>query len=226
MGAVFITATGTDVGKTFVTAGLIRHLHTEKKSVTALKPVMSGYDPAISKDSDAGVLLQALGRDISETEIAAISPWRYLAALSPDMAAAREGKTLDVDALIAFCRKQMENETPLLIEGVGGVMVPLDARRTVLDWMVALACPVILVTGSYLGAISHTLGALEVLKLSNLDVRALVVSETDGSTVPLAETVDTLTRFGKGIDIVTLPRMKTPDAQHPAFAQITDLLRL
>ena len=70
MSAVFITATGTDIGKTFVTAGLIRHLRALGRDVDALKPVMTGFDPAHPEASDAGVLLAALGRPI----IAAADP--------------------------------------------------------------------------------------------------------------------------------------------------------
>ena len=66
----------------------------------------------------------------------------------------------------------------MLIEGVGGIMVPLDERHTVLDWMSALRLPVLLVAGSYLGTISHTLTALHVLAQRNLDIAAVVVSES------------------------------------------------
>ncbi len=90
MSAIFITATGTDIGKTFVTAGLIRHLRASGREVDALKPVMTGFDPAHPEASDAGVLLAALGRPVTAAEIARISPWRFSAPLSPDMAARRE----------------------------------------------------------------------------------------------------------------------------------------
>ena len=62
MAGVFITGTGTDVGKTFITAALLRHLRDAGKPVDAIKPVLSGFDPANAQDSDPGVLLAALGR--------------------------------------------------------------------------------------------------------------------------------------------------------------------
>ena len=158
MSAVFITATGTDIGKTFVTAGLIRHLRASGREVDALKPVMTGFDPAHPEASDAGVLLAALGRPIIAAEIARISPFRFSAPLSPDMAARRERRDIDFNALTEFSAGAAARaKGTLLIEGIGGVMVPLDDRHTVLDWMVALTCPVILVTGSYLGSLSHAL---------------------------------------------------------------------
>ena len=221
MGAVFVTATGTDIGKTFVTAGLVRRLRAQGSEADAIKPVMTGYDPRRAENSDAGMLLRALGRETTPETVAAMSPWRYSAPLSPDMAAALENTSLDVDALIAHSRAAIAGTRgTLLIEGVGGIMVPLDARRTVLDWMIALDVPLILATGSYLGTISHTLTALDVLRRARLDVRAIVVNESPGSTVPLTETVATLGRFAAGIALVPLPRLAEPASDHPAFSEI------
>lgn len=225
MGTLFVTSTGTDIGKTFVSAGLIRHWRREGRTVDALKPVMSGYDPQQAATSDAGCLLRALGHTVDEPNVARIAPWRYRAPLAPDLAAAKEGRTLEVEALVAFCRERIgANDGTLLIEGVGGIMVPLDETKTVLDWMVALAAPVLLVTGSYLGTISHTLTALTVLELSRLDVRAIAVSDSPGSTVELADTVDTLERFGRGVPVVGIPRLASGEAEHPAFAELAALL--
>jgi dethiobiotin synthetase len=162
--AIFITATGTDVGKTFVAASLIRQLRQMGRLVDAIKPVVSGFDPARAAASDPGVLLHALGLPVTQQELDRISPWRFSAALSPDLAAQREGRNIDVDVVISFCQTAIDQRRDiLLIEGVGGIMVPLDGERTILDVMMALQLPLILVTGSYLGAISHTLTAVDAL---------------------------------------------------------------
>ena len=225
MSAVFITATGTDIGKTFVTAGLIRHLRALGREVDALKPVMTGFDPAHPEASDAGVLLAALGRPIIAAEIARISPYRFSAPLSPDMAARRERRDIDFNALTEFSAGAAARaEGTLLIEGIGGVMVPLNDRHTVLDWMVALTCPVILVTGSYLGSLSHALTSIDALGPRSIAIRAVVVNETPGSTVTLPDTVATLTRFAAPIPVVALPRLSAMDATHPALAQIAGML--
>jgi dethiobiotin synthetase len=225
MTAIFVTATGTDIGKTFVTAGLIRHLRAAGRSVDALKPVMTGFDPAAAASSDAGVLVSALGRPASAAEIARIAPWRYAAPLSPDMAARREGRTLDFDTIVEFCRRAIaSHQGMLLVEGIGGVMVPLDERHTVLDWMAALNIPVLLVAGSYLGSLSHTLTCLDVLARRALMVKALVVNETPDSSVPLADTVETLSRFAGAISVISIPRLNRVDATHPAFASVAALL--
>src|SRR5690348_2147548 len=131
MSAVFVTGTGTDVGKTFVTAALIRILRERRRSVDALKPVATGFDPALVDSSDSGILLAALDRPATPATLDRVTPWRYAAPLSPDMAAQREGRALDFDALVAFTRGAVaEARDILLIEGIGGVMVPLDERHT------------------------------------------------------------------------------------------------
>src|SRR5215472_18787443 len=123
MVSYFVTATGTDIGKTFVTAGLIRALRRGGRAASALKPVVSGFDAARAAESDPGRLLAAMGEGITEGALNRIAPWRFAAPLSPDMAAAREGREIDFDALIEYCRRALkEPSAPLFIEGVGGAM--------------------------------------------------------------------------------------------------------
>jgi dethiobiotin synthetase len=223
--AVFVTATGTDIGKTFVTAGLIRRFRQVGRSVGAIKPVVTGFDPAAAAGSDPGILLSALGRPIDPDEIARISPWRFQAAASPDIAAEREGRALDFNAVVEFSRRAMAAKNDLLlIEGVGGIMVPLDARHTVLDWMTALRLPLILVAGSYLGTISHTLTTLHVLSHRKLDIAAIVVSESPQSPVPLEDTIGTIARFADSIEVIGLPRLAAGAEPHPAFERLASLI--
>jgi dethiobiotin synthetase len=224
MGAIFVTSTGTNIGKTFVAAGLIRVCRDRGVVVHALKPVVSGFESATAETSDPGLLLKALGRPRSAAEIERVAPWRFRAPLAPDLAAAREGRTLDFGALIAFCRNAMRTcEGTLYIEGVGGVMAPLDADHTVLDWMALLGVPLLLVTGSYLGSISHTLTALHVLAQHKLDVATIIVSESAQSPVALEDTIQSLRRFSGAIPLVGLPRLPGGIAQHPAFTEIAGL---
>ena len=123
MAAYFVTSTGTDIGKTFVTAALIRYLRESNQPVQALKPVVSGYDASVAETSDPAVLLDALGRPVTAEEVNRIAPWRFRAPLSPDLAAAREGRRIDFDELIKFSRTAIDAATgPLFIEGVGGIM--------------------------------------------------------------------------------------------------------
>jgi dethiobiotin synthetase len=203
--AIFITSTGADVGKTFVVASLIRHLRQLGHTVDAIKPIVSGYDPAQAAASDLGTLIAALGLPFSPETIEHIAPWRFRATLSPDLAAKFEGRSIDVDAVVAYCQTAIERRRDvLLIEGVGGIMAPLDEHRTILDVMMALHLPLILVTGTYQGTISHTLTALDSLFRRDMNVLATIVSETPGSTVPLQEVVASIARFTE--PVIGLPR--------------------
>ena len=221
MSAYFVTSTGTDIGKTFVTAGLIRALRAKAEKVSALKPVVSGFDMATAALSDPGVLLGALDVPVTTEALEDMSPWRFAAPLSPDMAATREGKALDFDAIVALCQKAIaEAPGTLFIEGVGGVMVPLDRNRTVLDWMAALALPLVMVTGSYLGTISHTLTALDVVLRRGLTVKALIINDSGDGAVPLKETEASLRRFHPRVTIATIPRVKRPLDADANFAAL------
>jgi dethiobiotin synthetase len=225
MTAVFITATGTDIGKTFVTAGLIRHIRGAGGAVAAIKPIVSGFDPGAWQGSDPAILLAALGRPVALEEVERISPWRFKAPLSPHMAGKREGRAIVFQDVVEFCRRSMAgNRGVLLIEGVGGIMVPFDDRRTVLDLMSVLRIPAILVAGSYVGTISHTLSALEVMARRNLDIAVVVVSESEGSAASLEETIATVERFADAIDVVGIPRLAPGVDDHAAFARVAALI--
>jgi dethiobiotin synthetase len=185
----FVTSTGTGVGKTYVTAALIRQARAKGLTVAATKPLISGFDKSEIATSDTGVILAALGEAPTLEAAEKISPWRYKAPLAPSMAARAEGRSLDCGALFAHGRAVLADEADLiLIEGVGGVMVPLDDTRTVLDWICALDAQVLLVVGDYLGAISHTLTAVEVLHARGATLAAVIVNQGEGSEVPFEDT--------------------------------------
>jgi dethiobiotin synthetase len=203
----FITATGTDLGKTWLAAGIVAASRARGTPVRALKPVMSGYDETDPAASDAGILLAKVSLRTTAQTVAGISPWRFAAPLSPDLAAAREGRSIDFDALLAWCRAEIAaNPGLLLIEGIGGVMVPLDARHTVRDWIAALGVPALLVAGSYLGALSHALTALAALREVGVAPAAIVVNESAGSTVSVEDTVSALLPHTGGVAIHALRR--------------------
>jgi dethiobiotin synthetase len=210
---LFITSVGTGIGKTLVTAILCHQLTGMGRKVAALKPVVSGFlqgDPA----SDPALILRSLGKEPTQQAIAAIAPWRFALPVSPHLAARREGRASSLEEVAAFCCEQEPGASDvLLIEGAGGVMTPIDHTQTNLDLIIRLGHPVILVTGSYLGAISHTLTALFVLHASGVGMRGIVVSESLDST-GLAETVDSLKGFaGDLFPLYALPRLTGTDEE-------------
>lgn len=212
MTTYFVTATGTEVGKTYVTCGLIEALRRRGKPVSALKPVISGFDPLDAHFSDTGLILHALGKPINEHSVAEISPWRYRAALSPDMAAAREDRPINIDALIAVCASASSTGGTAFIEGAGGIMSPLAPRFTNLDLIDALDAHVLLVAGTYLGTISHTLTACEALKMRGRDPWTIVLSESPDSPVPPAETARALARY-TDVPIIVVSRGGEPPSE-------------
>jgi dethiobiotin synthetase len=183
MSAYFVTSTGTGVGKTFVTCALLATARDRGWAARGFKPIISGWTE--NADSDTAQIITAGSSKQCPSEI---SPWRFVASLSPHRAAKTENLTIDVVALEDWCRAQTIGDGLTLIEGAGGVMTPITDSYTMLDLMVALKLPVILVAGSYLGSITHTLTALEVLRTRMVRVHTLVITETAGSEVTLRET--------------------------------------
>jgi dethiobiotin synthetase len=208
----FVTGAGTEIGKTFVTCRLVRELKAAGKGVRAVKPVISGFDPETVSDSDTGLLLAAMEDTTDAAAVGAVSPWRFADPISPDMAAAREGRRLDAREIATFCRYAAPGGEGgiLLVEGIGGVMVPLNEKETVLDWMEHLGWPAILVAGSYLGALSHCLTAASAIRAKGLQLAGIVVSESKENPVPLAETVATIRNFSGDVPVVALPRNAPP----------------
>jgi len=201
----FITGTGTDIGKTVFTCSLSNQLIKKGKSVNSLKPVISGWDN--SENMDTMHILHSLGLAATDDNINIISPWRYAAPLSPDMAAARENREIVFDEVIEFCRKNVDKSDYNFIEGAGGAMVPLDGRHTYRDLIRELNIPVILVCGSYLGSISHTLTAIEALRDS--DIHAIVINQTQNG-VDIDNVKNTLGNFTDA-KIFTIPYIKCDD---------------
>lgn len=209
MTAIFVTSSGTGIGKTYVSALLISQLRAKGVVFRALKPILSGVDDQNFAESDAGILLAAMGEQPVPANADFVSRWRFKAALSPDMAARREGMEIDFAGLISHCLDNAAAHNHLLIEGVGGVMVPLTATHTVLDWMLELKriqLAPLLVVGSYLGAMSHALTALSVMRENALTPKLIVVNESGESSVPLAETAETIARFAKDVPVASLSR--------------------
>jgi len=157
---VFITATDTDAGKTWVAASVIRSLLKEGCSAKALKPIACGLDEA-GRNEDIEILLAA--QNLDETD--QISLFRYTLPAAPSQAAAAESKTVDTDKLVQWCKVQSADVDTCLIEGVGGLMVPITDNWLVSDWIDAIPdAEVWLVVGCRLGAINQTLLTLEKLK--------------------------------------------------------------
>lgn len=213
MRSLFVSGAHTDVGKTYVACALLRAARARGFSVDAVKPVVSGFSPEDWAESDPGRLLQALDRPLDCNNLDTISPLRFLAPLSPPMAARLEGRDLRLEDVQLICNEAMAESSAdfLLIEGVGGVMSPIAEDGTGLDLMRGLQfVPTVLVGGSYLGAISHTLTAIETLRAKGLIIEAVVVSESDDPEAPdFIQTVESVAAFAG--DVLVLAARRNDD---------------
>jgi dethiobiotin synthetase len=222
--AWFVTGAGTDIGKTHIACGLLDSWRHHGLACDAFKPLLSGYDPLEMEESDAGRLLIALDRPVTPENVAAISPWRYRPALSPAAAARAVGTAVPYGDVVAACQSKIANRSgPLLVEGAGGVMSPLAEGKTNLDLMAALNLPALLVVGTYLGAISHGLTALEALRARRVRVAATIVSESAEGAETLADTIADLAQFHAG-PIIGAPRFGE-GATPPELAALAEMLR-
>lgn len=205
--SIFIGGTGTDIGKTYVTCMLLRQLQDEGFKVRAIKPVISGFDEQDIENSDSGLLLQAMGLEPSLKNAGKISPWRYPEPLPPHLAAQRGGQQIILDQIVSFCQKQAEDTLDyLLIEGVGGIMTPLNYEYTTLDLIKQLGCHCLLVTGSSLGTLSHTLSAISCINQHGIALDGLVISESLLNYTKFLEIFNDFTKIMPNISLRKISR--------------------
>ncbi|MBS0288924.1 MAG: dethiobiotin synthase [Proteobacteria bacterium] len=230
MSGIFITATGTAIGKTYLTASLLRWDSAHLKCLQASKPIISGWpvDNEEIHHTDTGVLLAAQQLLCTPENINHCSPWRYREPLTPSMAAIKSGQPpLNPANLRIHCeeliRAAKRTSHIHLIEGVGGVMSPLATGFTGIDWLVQVGCPCILVGGSYLGTLSHILTAMVALQSYKIPVLAVVVNETPTSTVPLTETISTLKAL-LPVSVIPVSYERHPSALAVGLNEVYELI--
>jgi dethiobiotin synthetase len=218
MRGLFVTGTDTGVGKTILSACLLAAMKDAGERVRAYKPVVTGLDDANSTDAPGGwppdhVLLgAAAGMEPEE-----VSPLRFGPAVSPHLAAELAGVSIDPGELIASARERGEGAT-LVVEGVGGLLVPLSPTYTVLDLAGALGLPLLVAARPGLGTINHTLLTLHAARDHGLEVRAVVLTPwpTEPDTMQCSNRA-TIERLG-GVEVCTLARVGLPNPSELAWA--------
>jgi dethiobiotin synthetase len=180
--AVFITGTGTDVGKTVITAGMVRSLRQKGYNACPVKPVQTGCR---KKDDDRLVApdleysLKTADLSLKEKIKDFLCPCRYVHACSPHLAARFTGVYPDIRTIKESIAKAFLSFDILFIEGAGGILVPLNKEETMLDLIKALGFPVLLVAGAGLGTINHTLLSLDKLKKEAVPVLGVVFTQKE-----------------------------------------------
>ncbi len=177
---IFIAGTGTDVGKTVVTAGLLRLLRGRGIDAVSMKPVQTGAEwiDGSLMAPDLIVHWTAAGFLPDPVERALMGPYLYEPACSPHLAGRMAGSYPEIGRIVSCARALLDSHEALLIEGAGGLMAPLDETRTMIDLMKALDCPALIVAHRGLGTINHTLLSLAALRAAEIEVAGVVLNET------------------------------------------------
>jgi dethiobiotin synthetase len=176
---LFITATDTGVGKTYVTTLIARALRAAGRKVGAYKPVCSGADVGPSGSLSWGDVEKLTAALDGPFESERVCPLRLRAPLAPNVAARREGATIDFDRLCAGPRWWQGRVEILLVEGVGGLLCPLTDQQTIADFAQVLGYPLLVVARLGLGTINHTLLTVEAARNRGLEVAGIVLNEAE-----------------------------------------------
>jgi len=188
--AIFVTGTDTGVGKTLVSAGLARLLLNRGISVGVFKPIASGG--TVSED---GKLLQTAAR-LPHSAYHGIVPFHYKQPLAPWVASWKEGK-IDLAKIEKAYQKAKASCDFLIVEGVGGVQVPITEDFFVSDWMIKWKLPVLVVVRAGLGTINHTLLTLEALQKRKIKVIGVLVNGYTGKGIAEQTNVKALKKLLK-----------------------------
>lgn len=188
---MFILGTDTGIGKTFVTAGLVRALRRAGLPAAAMKPIASGIE-ADGSYAD----IEAL-RAASELDADRINVYRFAPPIAPHRAAELAGQTIELAPLVAMHSALSGRFSPLLVEGVGGVAVPLSASLMQLDLVRALRVPTLLVVGLRLGCINHALLSAAAIRAAGVSVIGWVANRIDPAMLEAEASIQAIaTRIG------------------------------
>jgi dethiobiotin synthetase len=203
---LFVTGTGTGVGKTVLSATLLAAMAAAGEPVRAHKPVVTGLDePPGEWPPDHELLAAAAGMAPEE-----VAPLRYGPAVSPHLAAELAERRLDPAQLLAATRAAGQVHT-LVVEGVGGLLVPLAERYTVRDLAADVGLALLVAAAPGLGTINHTLLTLHAARAAGLEVRAVVLTPWPAQpSVVESSNRETLARLGE-VEVAVLPLVPGPD---------------
>lgn len=223
MKGAFITATGTGVGKTWIATALASACSAQGKHVVAIKPIETGVDP---NPSDAIALARASGN-----ESLATAPGLYRAKepLAPYAIAKLGGPPVgSLRTLAKRVREIGADADYLIVEGAGGVLVPIDRDHTMADLAALLDLQTILVARDALGVLSYTLTAVEALRARNVSVRAIVLNHVERGPVydvSRASNAAVLADYLPRVPILRAPRVQSPDGLSTVASQLLQILK-
>ncbi|HET6725625.1 MAG TPA: dethiobiotin synthase [Gammaproteobacteria bacterium] len=207
----FITGTDTEIGKTVASAALIRAHNRRGIKTVGMKPVASGCETTDAglRNDDAMRLIEASATDCPYEDV---NPYAFSPPIAPHIAAAEAGIDIRFDRILECFGRLSARADCVVVEGVGGWTVPLNAKQSVADLAVALGLPVVLVVGMRLGCLNHALLTAESMQRAGVQCAGWVANDLDSSMARLEQNVATLKRMMPFPMIARLPVMSDPAA--------------
>ncbi len=181
---IFVVGTDTGVGKTVVSAALVRRLLHLRCSVGVMKPVETGVSSDAPEESDAGRLMAAAAVDDA---LSVVCPYRFQAPLAPYAAAGAAGLGIELQDILQSFERLAARYACVVVEGAGGLLVPMGRDWSIRDLIRHLGIPVVLVGRAGLGGVNHGLLTLESLRREQIKVVALLLNETESSSMPIQQ---------------------------------------
>ena len=182
---LFITGTDTGVGKTLVAGGIASVLRQQGLKVGVFKPIASGCrDEGVLISDDTEFLAICADADYS---LSVISPVTYKTPAAPVTCVQIEGRAIDYEAIVTAYKYLCDNTDVVIVEGIGGAMVPIDAEHTVLDLAVEFNLPTVIIARPNLGTINHSLLTIAAVRNAGLPVAGLVISGYNAFEADIAE---------------------------------------
>ncbi|MBH0181214.1 MAG: dethiobiotin synthase [Nitrospira sp.] len=172
---IFITGTDTGVGKTLVAAAVALALKKQGCEVGVMKPIETGVTPSKTGQSDAARLRAVID---GEDQLGAVCPYPFTLPVAPLAAAQAERQTINLKVIKKIYRLLSDRYDYMVIEGVGGVSVPITPDSDVMDLMAQLKLPAVIVGRSGLGGINHALLTIEALRRRKIPIIALILNQT------------------------------------------------
>jgi dethiobiotin synthetase len=183
---LFITGTDTGVGKTLITGGIAHLLTRQGLKVGVFKPIATGCRNEMGEWVSADAEFLAMCAEMNEPQTV-IAPICYQTPSAPLVAARAEKRSIDYPQIIAMYRYLCGKYDVVLVEGIGGVLTPLDEETTILDMAAAMGLPTVVVARPRLGTINHTLLTLRAVRDAGLPLAGVVINGYNAATADLAE---------------------------------------
>jgi dethiobiotin synthetase len=217
---LFVTGTDTGVGKTLIAGAIAKILTDKGRNVGVFKPIATGckhtWDGLISNDTE--FLSYCANSDLS---LSTITPVGYHTPAAPIVSAACDGSAIDFDRIAAAYKDICQNSDIVIVEGIGGVRVPLTEEFDLLDLAVEFALPAVIVARPNLGTINHTLMTIDCVRAAKLKIAGVVINGYKATESTTAEdTAPEVIAQCSGVDILSVvPFDETVDIEEPNLGE-------